>query len=75
MAQATWPPVWTAHHHAVAISPAGRLASHGPHAKWACMDPVEAALGDALAALPQGRYTIPGRGVAGASSWDTVTMV
>ncbi|MFI5557427.1 ATP-binding protein [Streptomyces sp. NPDC051738] len=33
-----------AHHHAVAISPAGHLASHVPHAMWACMDLVEAAV-------------------------------
>ncbi|MGW6912039.1 hypothetical protein [Streptomyces sp. NPDC054940] len=34
----------SAYHHAVAISPAGRLASHVPHAIWACMDLVEAAV-------------------------------
>lgn len=34
----------SAYHHAVAISPAGRLASHVPHAMWACMDLVEAAV-------------------------------
>ncbi|MGW0581729.1 AAA family ATPase [Streptomyces sp. NPDC002920] len=33
-----------AYHHAAAISPAGRLASHAPHALWACMDLVEAAV-------------------------------
>lgn len=33
-----------AYHHAVSISPAGRLASHVPHAMWVCMDLVEAAV-------------------------------
>ncbi len=33
-----------AYRHAVAISPAGRLASHAPHVLWACMDLVEAAV-------------------------------
>ncbi|MFF7160748.1 helix-turn-helix transcriptional regulator [Streptomyces sp. NPDC008086] len=33
-----------AYHHAAAISPAGRLASHVPHALWVCMDLVEAAV-------------------------------
>ncbi|MDX2546261.1 AAA family ATPase [Streptomyces sp. WI04-05B] len=33
-----------AYRHALAISPAGRLASHAPYALWACMDLVEAAV-------------------------------
>jgi DNA-binding CsgD family transcriptional regulator len=34
----------SAYQHATAISPAGRLASHAPHALWVMMDLVEAAL-------------------------------
>ncbi|MEW2044302.1 AAA family ATPase [Streptomyces sp. NPDC005476] len=33
-----------AYRHAVAISPAGRLAPHAPYALWGCMDLVEAAV-------------------------------
>ncbi|WP_328980262.1 AAA family ATPase [Streptomyces canus] len=33
-----------AYRHAVAISPAGRLAPHAPYALWVCMDLVEAAV-------------------------------
>ncbi|WP_406102589.1 AAA family ATPase [Streptomyces canus] len=34
----------SAYRHAVAISPAGRLAPHAPYALWVCMDLVEAAV-------------------------------